>query len=213
MNVQPHILIAADHRVVVRALTKLLEPHFHIVGTAYNARELLDLAAQCTPDLVILDKKMLPSNGRNTTEQLKQLVPCTKQIVLSMSDDAEVGTAGLQKWVSGLIDKRSAGTALTRVIRRVLKAKAGVPPRMAQRAFDRFVRDLRTDREKSLTPRQREVLQLLAEGRTMKEAADTLHITTRTIAFHKYRMMEAFGLETNSDLFRFALAERVITAA
>jgi len=198
---------------MVDALTKLLEPHFHIVGAVSCTKELLEVAPQLKPDLLILEKKMLSLNGYNTSEQLKRLLPGSKQIVLAMIDDAESETAGLQKWVSGLIENSSAGAALIRVIRRVLNAKAGVPPRMTQRAFDRFVRDLRTDREKKLTPRQREVLQLLAEGRTMKEAADMLHITTRTIAFHKYRMMEAFGLETNSDLFRFALAERLITAA
>lgn len=208
----PHILLAVDHELVLNALIKLLTPYFHVIGTASNADELLSLAPQLEPDLVIVDTQTLRLNGHNATDQLKQLVPSTKLIVLDMSEDAGVGTVDLQKWVSGLVDKRSAGAALIRVIRRALKAKANVPAKMLQRAFDRFVSDLRITHEKRLTPRQREVLQLLAEGRTMKEAADMLHITTRTIAFHKYRMMEAFGLETNSDLFRFAIAERVITA-
>jgi len=206
---QPRILIAAHRELAAEALTRLLEPYFEIVGIVSNSRELLDSAPQLKPDLVILDIWMPSLNGQNVCEELKKLLPDTKQIVLAMNDDS---TASLEKWVSGVTFKHSTGTALIRTIRKVLKGKAYVPPRMTQRAFDRFVQDLHTGREKHLTPRQREVLQLLAEGRTMKEAADALHITMRTIAFHKYRMMEAFGLETNSDLFRFALQERLITA-
>lgn len=206
-----HILIAADRKLVVEALTKLLEPRFKIVGTVSNSGELLEAARRLKPDLVILDIKVLPRNADNSSEQLKKLLPETKQIVLAMNYDAEREAASLRKWVSGLIEKSNAGAALIHAIRRVLKGKANVSPRMTQRAYDSFLRNLRADHEKHLTARQREVLQLLAEGHTMKEAADLLHITARTIAFHKYRMMETFGLETNSDLFRFALEKRVIT--
>jgi DNA-binding NarL/FixJ family response regulator len=199
--------------LVAGALRKLLEPRFEIVGAVYNCTDLLDVAARLKPDLVILDLGMLSLNGQNISEQLKELLPDIKQIVLAINDGPELAADSLQKWVSGFLLKSSAGTALIRSIKKVLKGKAYVPPRMTQRAFDRFIRDLRTEREKRLTPRQRKVLQLLAEGRTMKEAAEELHITPRTIAFHKYRMMEEFGLETNSDLFRFAVEERVISAS
>jgi len=92
-----------------------------------------------------------------------------------------------------------------------LKGKSYVTPKVAQQLLDRFVRDPRRDHDKELTPRQRQVLQLLAEGRTMKETADFLHVTPRTIAFHKYRIMEEFGLKTNSDLVKFAIRERVVS--
>jgi len=100
---------------------------------------------------------------------------------------------------------------LAKAIREAMRGRSYVTPRVAQRLQDDFVRDPRPDRKKELTSRQREVLQLLAEGRTMKETADLLHVTPRTIAFHKYRIMEDFGLKTNSDLIKFALRERVIS--
>jgi len=209
---QPHILIATNRKLEVEALTRLLEPYFGIVGAVSNSRELFDVASRLKLDLVILDIGTPSLDGQNTSEELKKLVPDAKQIVLAMNDDSELTSEYLNRWLWRSVVKGSAGTALIRAIRKVLKGKF-VPPRMTQNAFYRFVRDLRNDREKCLTPRQRRVLQLLAEGRTMKEAAEVLHITPRTIAFHKYRMMQEFGLETNSDLFRFAMEERVIPAA
>jgi len=209
---QPHILIATNRKLAVEVLTRSLEPYFEIVGTMSNCRELFDIAPRLKRDLVILDSGMASPDGQNASEQLKKLLPDTKQIVLAMNDDSEIASESVSKWLSGLVVKNSAGTSLIRAIKKVLKGKF-VPPRMTQNAFDRFVRDLRTDREKCLTPQQRKVLQLLAEGRTMKEAAEALHITPRTIAFHKYSVMQKFGLETNSDLFRFAMEERLIPVA
>jgi DNA-binding NarL/FixJ family response regulator len=108
--------------------------------------------------------------------------------------------------------KKSAATELIKAIREALRGRSYVTPKVAQGMQDEFVRDARTDRQKELTSRQREVLQLLAEGRTMRETADELHVTPRTIAFHKYRIMEDFGLKNNSDLVKFAIRERVISA-
>jgi DNA-binding NarL/FixJ family response regulator len=130
-----------------------------------------------------------------------------------MNEDSEIAAAAIEKWASGFLLKNSAGSELIHAIKEVLKGKSYVTPRIAKKLFDRFVRDPRTERTKHLTSRQREVLQLLAEGRTMKEAADVLHVTPRTIAFHKYKIMDEFGLKTNSDLLRFAMKERLITPA
>jgi DNA-binding NarL/FixJ family response regulator len=128
-----------------------------------------------------------------------------------MNEDSEIAAAAIEKWASGFLLKNSAGTELVHAIKDVLKGKSYVTPRVAKKLLDRFVRDPRTERTKHLTSRQREVLQLLAEGLTMKEAADMLHVTPRTIAFHKYKIMDEFGLKTNSDLLRFAIKERLIT--
>jgi DNA-binding NarL/FixJ family response regulator len=200
------VLAAGDHRLAIGALTKLLETRFEIVGTATNSKELVELASRLNPDLVILDRGL-----QEAGDQLRELLPNTKQIVLTMDEDYELEAASLERWVSGFPLKSPAGRKLILAIGKVLKGTSNITPGTPQKAFDRFLRDLRANREKRLTPRQRDVLRLLAEGRTMKEAAEVLHVTTRTIAFHKYTMMEAFGLKTNSDLFRFAIKKRVIT--
>jgi len=203
---RPRILAAGGRTLVVGTLAKLLETRFEIVGTAANSKELVELASRLNPDLVILDRGL-----QDAGDQLRELLPNTKQIVLTMDEDYELEAASLERWVSGFPLKSPAGRKLILAIGKVLKGTSNITPGTPQKAFDRFLRDLRANREKRLTPRQRDVLRLLAEGRTMKEAAEVLHVTTRTIAFHKYTMMEAFGLKTNSDLFRFAIKNRVIT--
>ena len=213
MAIRPHVLIADDHTLVVEAFKKLLEPNFEVVGTVSNGRDLLEVAPKLKPDVVLLDLGMPLLNGQDAGERLKALLPKAKVIVLTMNEDSEIAAAAIEKWASGFLLKNSAGTELTHAIKEVLKGKSYVTPRIAQKLFDRFVRDPRTEHTKHLTSRQREVLQLLAEGRTMKEAADVLHVTPRTIAFHKYKIMDEFGLKTNSDLLRFAIKERLITSA
>jgi DNA-binding NarL/FixJ family response regulator len=205
MATRPRILAAGGRTLVVGTLAKLLETRFEIVGTAANSKELLEVATRLKPDLVILDMGL-----QDAGDQLRELLPNTKQIVLTM-DDYELEAAPLERWVSGFPFKNPAGRELILAIRKVLKGTSNITPETPQKALDHFLRDLHANREKRLTPRQRDVLRLLAEGCTMKEAAKVLHVTTRTIAFHKYRMMEAFGLKTNYDLFRFAIKKRVIT--
>ena len=129
-----------------------------------------------------------------------------------MNEDPEIAVEAMRHWASGYLLKKSAGSELIKAIKEVLKGNSYVTPKVAQQLFDRFVRDPRPEYSAKLTSRQREVLQLLAEGKSMKEAANVLHITPRTIAFHKYRIMEEFGLRTNSDLMVFAIREHLISA-
>ena len=209
---RPKVLLADDHTLVVEAFRKLLEPEFEIVGTVSDGRTLLSLAPQVKPDVVIIDLGMPLLNGMDAGQELKRQMPHTKLIVLTMSEDFDVAATALRRWASGYLLKKSAASELVKAIREVLKGRSYVTPRVARRLLDEFVRDPRPDRGKALTPRQREVLQLLAEGRTMKETAAILNVAARTIAFHKYRIMEEFGLKTNSDLVRFAIKERMINS-
>ena len=206
------ILLADDHTLVVEGFTRLLEGHFEIVGAAADGRALLAKAAQLRPDVVLLDLSMPILNGFQAGERLKKLLPQIKIIVLTMTEDAEVAADVLRSWASGFLLKRSASGELVRAIHEVLKGKSFVTAHLAQDLLDMFVRDPQ-QKAKSLTPRQREVLQLLAEGRTMKEAANVLDVTPRTVAFHKYKIMEEFELKTNSDLLRFAMKERIVARA
>ena len=208
---QPRVLLADDHTMVVEAFRKLLELEFEIVGTVGDGRALVTTAPELKPDVIVIDISMPLLNGMDAGRELKRLLPRTKLIALTMNEDCEVASEALRSWASGYLLKKSAGSELVKAIREVLKGKSYVTPKVAQQLLDRFVRDPRRDHDKELTPRQRQVLQLLAEGRTMKETADFLHVTPRTIAFHKYRIMEEFGLKTNSDLVKFAIRERVVS--
>jgi DNA-binding NarL/FixJ family response regulator len=207
----PGILLADDHTLVLEALKKLLEPEFKVVGTVSDGRALLSAAQEAKPDVVVLDIGMPQASGMEIGPKLKRLSPRTKLIVLTMNDDAEIAREALRLWASGYLLKGSSGSELIKAIREVLRGKSYVTARIAQRLQDEFLRDPDRTAKRQLTLRQREVLQLLAEGHTMREAADALHVTPRTIAFHKYRIMEDFGLRTNSDLVKFAIREKVIS--
>ena len=208
---RPRILLADDHTLVVEGFRKILEPEFEIAGVVSDGRALLAVALQEKPDVIVLDIGMPLVSGIDAGRELKRLIPRTKLIVLTMNEDADIAREALRRWASAYLLKKSAGAELINAVREVLKGRTYVTPRLAQQLMDQFVRDPRLGRTKELTPRQREVLHLLAEGRTMKETADLLHLTPRTIAFHKYRIMEEFGLKTNSDLVRFAIRERVVS--
>ena len=209
---RPRILIADDHNLVVEGFQRILESHFEVVGSVGDGHTLLTTAPNLKPDVILIDIGMPLLNGLEAGRQLKSRLPGTKFIVITMNEDPEVAAEAMRSWASGYILKKCAGTELIRAIREVLRGSTYVTPKVAQQLLDRFVRDPRPEYAAKLTSRQREVLQLLAEGKSMKEAADILHITPRTIAFHKYRIMEEFGLKTNSDLLVFAIREHLISA-
>jgi DNA-binding NarL/FixJ family response regulator len=204
------ILLADDHTLVVEAFKKLLEPEFEVVGTVGDGRALLRVAPELQPDVVLVDLNMPLLNGLDASEQLKQLMPKVKIIVLTMNEDAEIAAETLQKWASGYLLKKSAGSELLKAVRDVLVGLKYVTPAMKTELAEMAAREPRSESSRVLTARQREVLQLLAEGHTMKEAAAILHVTARTVAFHKYRIMRDFGLENNSELLRFAIKQKVV---
>lgn len=210
---RPGILLADDHTLVVEAFKRLLEPEFNVVGTVSDGRTLLSVAPQSKPDVIVLDIGMPHLSGMEAGTELKRILPRTKLIVLTMNEDPDIAREAVEHWASGYLLKKSAGSELITAIREALRGKSYITPRVALRLQDEFVRDPRPDHKKGLTPRQRQVLQLLAEGRTMKEVAEALHVTPRTVAFHKYRIMGDFGLKTNSDLVKFAIREKVISAS
>jgi len=208
---QPRILIADDHTLVAEAFKKLLEPEYQVVKMVADGRSLLAAATELKPDLVLLDLNMPLLNGLDAGLELKKLLPRTKLIVLTMNEDSDVASKALRQWASGYLLKKSAGVELKKAINEVLGGHSYVTPSIAQKLMDEFIRDPYPERVKELTQRQRQVLQLLAEGRSMKEAAAVLDIAVRTIAFHKYRIMEDFGLKTNADLVRFAIRQHIIS--
>jgi DNA-binding NarL/FixJ family response regulator len=205
------ILIADDHILVAEAFKTLLEPEYDVVGLASNGKSLLTAAMETSPDIVLLDLSMPLFNGIDAGQELKRLLPKTKIIVVTMSEDPEVAANALRSWASSYLLKKSASVELKKAIAGVLRGHSYVTPSVAQKLMDEFIRDPNQQRSRQLTQRQREVLQLLAEGHSMKEAAAVLNVAVRTIAFHKYRIMEDFGLKNNADLVRLALREHLIS--
>ena len=207
------ILIADDHVLIAEAFRSLLEPDHEVVGLVTNGRSLLAAAVELSPDIVLLDLGMPLFNGQDAGEELKRLLPKVKIIVVTMNEDSEVAANVLRHWASSYLLKKSASIELAQAISEVLRGRTYVTPFIAQKIMFTFIRDPNQRSAKQLTQRQRQVLQLLAEGHSMKEAAGVLNIAVRTIAFHKYRIMEDFGIKTNADLVRLAIREHLISEA
>jgi DNA-binding NarL/FixJ family response regulator len=208
--VKTRLLIADDHALVVEAFTKLLQPEFEIVGVASDGRELLQLAPTVRPDVVLLDLGMPLLNGFDAGRRLRKLLPSAKIVVLTMNEDFDTATTALREWASGYVLKSSDATELRKAIIAVMNGHKYVSQRIADRQIQQFIRDPHSSQVRLLTSRQREVLQLLAEGHSMKQAAAELHISARTIAFHKYQIMEQCGLRNNSEFLRFAIKQLVV---
>jgi DNA-binding NarL/FixJ family response regulator len=205
------ILLADDHTLVAEAIKRLLEPEFDVVGVVADGRSLVREACNLKPDVVLVDLNMPMLNGLDASEQLKAAHPNMKIIVLTMNEDAEIALQTMRTWASGYLLKKSAGSELVKAVREVVRGGKYITPALEEVLADLSAREPRfTEAGRVLTQRQREVLQLLAEGHTMKEAAAILNVATRTVAFHKYRIMEDFGLTNNSELLRFAMKQRVV---
>ena len=208
---KPRILLAEDHALVAEALAKLLEPQFQVVGRVSDGRTLLESAPKLKPNVVILDLSMPLLNGMDAGPRLKQILPDAKMIVLTANEDLDTATEVLT-WASGILLKKSAGSELTKAVKKVLAGESYVTTALPQQA-EKGTPDAQPKQTKSLTVRQREILQLVAEGHTMKEVAQILGITVRTVAFHKYSMMRKFEIKNNSDLFRLAVKAHVVPPA
>ncbi|MFB3065051.1 MAG: response regulator [Planctomycetota bacterium] len=201
---RPRVLLADDHTLLLGAFRKLLEPECEVVGAVENGRALLDSARELRPDVVVVDISMPLLNGLDAGRQLKQMLPGARLIFLTMDEDPDLVAEALRIGASGYLLKNSAASELVLAIREAMDGKTYVTPRAAERVGHARLGD-------GLTPRQREVLQLLAEGHSMKEVAGILNVTPRTVAFHKYRLMEELGLKTNADLVQYAVRHKIVS--
>jgi DNA-binding NarL/FixJ family response regulator len=195
----------------VEACVKLLEPDFEVVGTVADGLALLAAVPRLRPDVIILDVGMPLLNGLEAGRRIKKLVRAVRIVYLTMNADLGVAAEAFRSGASGYLLKTSAVTELVTAVREVLKGQKYVSP-LVTKDVEGFFLESRLSHlgQEELTDRQREVLQLLAEGRSMKEVAYTLELTPRTVAFHKYKIMERLRLRTNADLVRYAIRERII---
>lgn len=205
------VMLADDHTILVEAFRRLLEPHFEVVGTASDGRALLETARQLNPDVIVVDIGMPLMNGLEAGLRLKEQMPAVKLIFLTMKEDPALAMEAMRSGASGYLLKSSAAAELIRAIQMVVKGRTYVTPQIARGMEKSFIHTPRPrQRAKALTPRQREVVVLLAEGKSMKEVASVLNVTPRTVAFHKYRIMEELNLKTTADLIQFAIKSRML---
>lgn len=209
----PRVLLADDHQMLREAFTKLLEPTCKVVGSVGDGRALLDAAPTLHPDIVVLDIGMPLLNGLDAARQLKRVLPQAKIIFLTMNEDADVAAEAFRCGASAYLLKTSAACELLQAIQEVAQGRSYVTPLAAQGLVQNLVQAPENQKGfDSLSSRQREVLQLLAEGHSMKQVARLLNITPRTVAFHKYAVMDQLGLKSNAALVQLAIRHRLVPA-
>jgi DNA-binding NarL/FixJ family response regulator len=211
---RPRIMIADDHAFVADACKKLLEPEYDVVATVGDGRALVRIAATLKPQVIIIDIGMPLLNGLDAGQQIKQILRSVKLVFLTMNTDPVLAAEAFRRGASAFLLKTCAASELSVAIREVLKGMSYLSPAIAKETVD-FL--LRQDKEfidggQRLTERQREVLQLLTEGKSMKEVAYALNVTTNTVAFHKYRIMEILNAKSNAELVQYAIRNHVIAA-
>jgi DNA-binding NarL/FixJ family response regulator len=205
---RPRILLADDHTMLLDAFRALLEPEFEVVGTATDGRMLIEEFSRLKPDIVVVDVGMPLLNGLDAGRQLKALQRSVKLIYLTMNPEPDLAREALRLGASGYVLKSSAASELKQAIHEALRGRSYITPLITQDVVGLLLEH--PERPHELTTRQREVLQLLAEGRSMKEVASILDVTPRTVAFHKYRMMEQLHLKSSAELVQYAVKHGIV---
>jgi len=211
---KPTIVLADDHRILVDAIKQLIEPEFDVLAVFDDSQELLAKVASLQPDVVVLDIGMPKLNGFAAGAEIKKLLPKTRLVYLTMYHDRDSAAEAFKLGAHGYVLKNAAGKELIAAIREVLRGGYYASPSLTEGMVGSFVQNFRRmDSRSGVTPRQMEVLQLLGEGLSMKEVATTLNISSRTVAFHKYTIMERLELKTNAELLSYAFSKLPSTHA
>jgi|SRR3954471_21436680 DNA-binding NarL/FixJ family response regulator len=206
------LLIADDHTLLAEACKNLLEPEFQVIGIVNNGRDLLRIAESLKPDLVILDIAMPQLNGLDAGEQLKRALPSCKLVFMTMNMEPDVAAEAFRRGASGYVVKSATAVELVTAIRRALRSESYLSPLITRDTVDFLLRRGGSfAEEKRLTPRQSEILQLLAEGMSMKEIAGVLNLKPGTVAFHKYNLMQVLGVKSNAGLLQYAIKHHLIS--
>lgn len=209
----PRVILADDHKLILEALKNLIEPEFEVVGMFPDGLKLVEEAPHLAPNVIVLDVGMPIMNGLNAGQQLKRLMPTVKLIYLTMNQDPDIAGEAFRLGASAFLLKTSAASELLHAIRSVVRGGLYVTPLMTQDMIGSSIQNFkRRKTTKPLTLRQKEVLQLLSEGCSMKEAANILHVSPRTVAFHKYTIMERLHIRTSAELVEYALRSAIAFA-
>jgi DNA-binding NarL/FixJ family response regulator len=205
---RPRIVIADDHVIVADAFKKLLESKFDVVATVHDGRKLIGIAQKLQPDVILVDIGMPVLNGLDAAQRIKRMLPDVRIIYITVNHDPDLVTDAFAKGASGYVFKTSAVSELSAAIEAALRGDVYVSPRLASGTGNgNGIKP--NELPNRLTERQVDVLQLLAEGRSMKEVGAALDLTTRTVAFHKYRIMQHLQLRNDAEIVQFAIRHHV----
>ena len=210
---RPRLLLGDDHAIILDGLRRILEPHCDIVGSAQDGRALVAAAQELHPDVVVADISMPLLNGIEAARQILKADPRVKIVFLTMHPDVTYATEAFRAGASGYVLKNSAASELVTAIQEVLKGRTYLTPLVAKDVIASLL-EVPASTENlppALTPRQREILQLVAEGRAAKDIAAILNISPRTVEFHKYRIMEVLGLRTTAELTQYAIKHGIVS--
>ena len=205
---RPRVLLADDHALLLGAFEKLLGGECDVVGQVSDGRALVTAADNLKPDLIVLDISMPLLNGLEAGRQIKQKSPGVKLVFLTMNEDADLAAEAMRSGASAYLLKRSAASELLTAIREVMQGRSYITPLVTEGVVGSLQQVDQPAQQ--LTPRQREVLQLLAEGHSMKEVGNLLNLTPRTVAFHKYRMMEQLKVKSSAELIQYAVKHHIV---
>jgi DNA-binding NarL/FixJ family response regulator len=210
---RPRIILADDHTLLLDALKKLIEPEFEVVGTFTDGLKLVEATLQLHPNVVVLDISMPLMNGLTAGQELKQKLPLVKLVYITMNQDPDLAGEAFRLGASAFLLKQSAGCELLQALREVVRGGYYITPLLTKDMEGPFLQNLKGRKSKSsLTLRQKEVLQLLAEGRPMKEVAFLLNLSLRTVAFHKYTIMDRLHIKSNAALIEYAMRSALLAA-
>ena len=206
------VLLADDHKIVAEGLRSLLEPEFELVGIVEDGRALIKAAEKMLPDVIVADISMPLLNGIEAVRQVKEINPDIKVVFLTMHPDVTYAARAFEVGASGYVLKHSAPSELVTAIHEAIKGRTYVTPMIAGELMQSYKEGSRPQQEdiSKLTPRQKEVLQLLAEGHSAKEIADILCISPRTVESHKYKIMEQLNVKTSAELVRYAIKHGIV---
>ncbi len=210
---RPRLLLADDHTLVLEAFKTMLAPEYEVVGAVADGRSLVDAALRLKPDVVVVDFYMPLLNGLDAARILLQELPAVKLVLLTMDQDPDLAASAFRLGVAGYLRKNSAGAELKKCLAAVCAGRRYLTQAVARGSIaDLLLLSDDPAGPEDLSEREREVLQLLAEGRPMKQVADILAISPRTVQFHKYRVMERFHLKSTAEVVQFAIHNKLIAA-
>ncbi len=214
MAVRSRILIADDHKLVAELFEQLLADDFDVVGTVGDGRALVRAGVELRPDLIVIDIAMPLLNGLDAGRQVKKLLPAVKLVFLTLTSDVEVAAEAFAMGASGYLLKTCAASELTLAVHEALRGRTYLSKSMSRDTVNSLLWEhkRRINAEVCLSSRQREVLQLLAEGKVMKEIGVILHMSHRTVNYHKYDMMKRLGVKSNAELVRYAIRNHIVAA-
>ena len=206
----PRVLLADDHHLLLGALEKLLQEDCQIVGRVSDGHALVAAAQQLKPDVIVLDVAMPLLNGLEAGRQIKQVLRSVKLIYVTMNEDPDIAAEAFRAGASAYLLKRSTPVELLTAIREVMLGRSYVTPLVTEQLVESLLKVEEHKAGQELTSRQREILQLVAEGRSMKEIAGVLDITPRTVAHHKYRLMDQLHIKSTAELVQYAVKHHIV---